>query len=323
MTAAKQTAPPQDEQRPKFTLNDVTRGRKQQPFRVTLFGPEGIGKTTFGAGAPNPIFLGAEDGSGQLDVARLPQPKTWGDVEHALHLLASEAHAYKTLVVDTLDWLEPLNWAFICERDRKSDIEDYGYGKGYQAALDEWRRFLAALERLRAKQMHVVLLAHAWLKAFKNPEGPDFDRYELKLNLKAGGLLKEWSDAVLFANYETYAVKEDATKEAKKTRVRGVSTGARLLFAERTAAYDAKNRYGLPASMPLSWESFETAAVAGQPADPKVLTEEIQRKAADLGAEEKKKVLAAIGRANGDAVKLSQLNNYTNSRLAEQAAKES
>jgi len=97
--------------------------------------------------------------------------------------------------------------------------------------------------------MHVVLLAHGWIKGFKNPDGEDYDRYELKLHPKAGGLLKEWCDAVLFANYETLTHETNG-------RNKGVSTGARVLHTQRRAAWDAKNRYDLPHTIPLSWEAF-------------------------------------------------------------------
>ncbi len=186
-----------------------------------------------------------------------------------------------------------------------------GFGKGYAAALDEWRKFLAQLERLRAKGMHVVLLAHTHLKTFKNPLGEDFDRYELKLNLKAGGLLKEWCDAVLFANYETFAVKASGTTKAK-----GVSSGARYIYTERTAGYDAKNRYALPAQMALSWAEFESAARAG--ASPSVLLESINAGLSLLDAAEKTKVTAAIGRAGNDTTKLAQLLNYIAVKLSTQ-----
>lgn len=296
---------------PRMGLSRLVRGRVSQPRRVVVFGPEGVGKTTFAAGAPSPIFLGAEDGTAQLDVTRFAVPESWGDALDAVRVLTQEQHDFKTLVVDTVDWLEPIIWAFICKRDGEKNVESYGYGRGYQTALDEWRIFLAALERLRSSTgMHVILLAHAWIRPFKNPEGPDYDRYELKLNTKAGGLLKEWCDALLFANFETYAHKDEKSK-----RVRGVSTGSRLIFTERAAAYDAKNRYGLPPTIPLSWDEFESAAMAGQPADPMALEAEIRRKVALLGGELEKGALAAIERAGGNASKLAQLNSWANSKL--------
>lgn len=297
----------------RMTLSSVVKGKQQQPLRVVLYGVEGIGKSTFGANAPAPIFLGSEDGTSQLDVTRFPQPETWQEVLDAIRVLEVDQHEYQTLVIDTLDWAEPLLWSHICKRDNQKTIEDYGYGKGYVAALDEWRVFLAALERVRrARSMHLVLVAHSWIKPFKNPEGEDFDRYEMKLHNKAAGLIKEWSDAVLFANFETMAHKDSKTK-----RVRGVSTGARLVYTERTAAYDAKNRYDLPSSMPLDWAEFFTSVQSHKPADPKALIEEIERKAKQLGGALETAVLTGITRAAGDASKLAQLNSYANAKLAE------
>lgn len=305
----------------RMTLGSLVTGKQSEPLTVLLYGVEGIGKSTFGANAPKPIFLDGEGGSGNLDVARFPVPQTWEEVKEAIRTLTVESHEFGTLVLDTLDWMEPLIWDFCCKRDKQESIESYGYGKGYIAALDEWRVFLAALERLRkAKPMHVVLLAHSWIKSFKNPEGEDFDRYELKLNAKAGGLLKEWPKAVLFANYETIAVKDQRTK-----RVRGVDTDARLVYTRRRAAYDAKNRFNLPESLPLDWGDFFAAVCAAQSADPKVMREEIERKSKELGGELGAKALAGLARAD-TGEKLSQLNNWLNAhinqRLAEGEQKE-
>lgn len=299
----------------RMTLKDVVKGKIQKPIRCLLYGPEGIGKSTFGAGAPNAIFLGAEEGTSQLDVERFPRPESFAEVMDALRALTTEQHEYKTLVVDTLDWLEPLIWDFICKRDGEQNIESYGYGKGYTAALDQWRIFIAGLERVWGKGMHVVLLAHAWIKSFKNPTGDDFDRYELKLNNKASGLAKEWCDAVLFAQYETYAKKDERTK-----RIRGVDTGARLIFTERRAAWDAKNRYSLPEQLPLGWSDFFAAVQAGQTADPASLRAEIERKAKELGGDLEKLILETLGKAGSDPSSLAIINNRCNARLAERAA---
>lgn len=308
----------------RMTLGKVTKGREKRPHRVVLYGPEGIGKSTFGAGAPKPIFLPVEEGTAHLDVARFPKPETWRDVLEAVRTLATETHEYQTLVIDTLDAVEPLIWRHMIDRDKYADskgkvklrdIEDYGYGKGYNKALDDWRVLLRELQNLTAKGMHLVLLAHSQVKAFKNPAGDDYDRYELKLNAKASGLLKEWADSVLFANYETYAKKDDRTK-----RVRGIDTGARLIFTERRAAYDAKHRGNLPESLPLSWSDF--AAESSKEIDPVALGAEILRKAAELGEETAKVVAATVEKANGNVESLVQINNRVNTRLAEKAAQE-
>lgn len=241
----------------RMRLSGVLTGRHVAPLRVLLYGVEGIGKTTFAAGAPAPIFLGNESGFGTLSVARFPEPGTWSEVGEAVRALTTEEHEYKTLVLDTLDWLEPLCWAEVCRRGGHTSIEDPGYGKGYVAALEHWRVLLSQLEELRrAKAMHVVMLAHAKLGTFANPEGDDYNRYSLKLNDKAAGLFKEWSDAVLFANYQT------GVKAAKGGFGKGKGTGgeARVVYTARRAAFDAKNRQGLPATLPLEWDAFQRAA---------------------------------------------------------------
>jgi hypothetical protein len=312
--APKITPKPAPAPRPsRMRLDLVTKGKLRKPISVVCFGPEGVGKSSFGAGAPRPIFVGAEDGTAQLDVERMPAPESWDDILDAVRVLTTEPHEYKTIVLDTLDWIEPLIWAHICARDGEANIEAYGFGKGFQVALDEWRRLIVALEGLmRTKGMNVVLLAHSWIKTFKNPAGEDFDRYELKIHGKAAGLVKEWAEAVLFANWETFAKKDEKTK-----KVKGVSTGARLLYTERKAAYDAKNRYSLPEELPLSWDDFAAAIDAGAVAPVADLRAEIARKGALLGGETEQRINELVVKAGDSAESLALINNKVNAKLAE------
>lgn len=295
---------------PRPQLSTLQRGRLATPPLVLLYGVEGVGKSSWAADAPEPIFFDIESGTEELDVVRWPVigSWTWQKALDAIEQLIVDQHNYRTVVVDTLDALEPLLWADICEKANQPDVEAFGYGKGYTAALDGWRVFTAALERLvRQRQMGVIMLAHSTIRTFKNPEGDDFDRYELKLNMKAGGFLKEWCRAVLFARYETFANKDSKTK-----RVRGVSTGARIMHTVRTAAYDAKNRYNLPEEMPLDWRLFAEARAAQRPADPVALAKRIEEmlvELAQLDADDAReaKVRDAVTAANGDAVQLARI----------------
>lgn len=298
----------------RMSLKSITSGRQKRPLRIVLAGVEGVGKSSFAAAAPSPIFLACEEGTAHLDVQRFPKPEKWTDVLEAIRTLETEPHEFKTLVVDTVDAAQPLLWAHICARDSSSktplkSVEDYGYGKGYEVALDEWRVFLAALDRLRDRGMNIVLIAHSHIKPFKNPEGLDFDRYEIKLHHKAAGLVKEWSDCVLFANFETIAAQD------RLKRVRGVSTGARFLYTTRTAAYDAKNRQNLPESLPLSWDEFSAAVEANQTADSATLTLSISEAAEGLDAATKAQVAGYLTVAGTDGVKLGKLLAWVNSKL--------
>lgn len=307
-TAQQQQVPPPR----RMDIGSVTTGRLVKPDRVLIFGTEGVGKSTWAASAPDPIFIPCEDGTANLDVARFPEPETWPDLLTALSVLTTEKHVYKTAVVDTVDAAESMLWRYICDRDGKDSIEAYGYGKGYTAALDEWRVFMAAVERLqRERKMGVILVAHSWIKTFKNPEGEDFDRYELKLHAKASGLLKEWCEDVLFAHYETFAVKDDKNGKAK-----GVSSGARVVHTQRTAAWDAKNRHALPEMLPLSYEDFAAAVRAGRPADPEKLKASIAEKLSSISDPDLvAKVTAALTKAGDDASALSKIENRLNATL--------
>ena len=241
----------------RMTLASVHKGTRPAPDRILLYGTEGIGKSTFGANAPNPIFIAAEDGIRQLDVASFPEPKDWNEVIDAVRTLQTEPHGYKTVVFDTLDWIEPIICDHVCRENRWANIEAPGYGKGWVPVANEWRRFLAELDRLRAsRQTQIILLAHAQIKPFINPAGTDYARYELKLQKTSAALVKEWTDVNLFA------IHEEVVTEVKG-KSKGVSTGRRIIHTTRTAAWDAKTRYGLPATMPLSWEDYSKHRSAG------------------------------------------------------------
>lgn len=296
-------APTQKPREKRMTLAAVHSGKQQKPPRILVYGTEGIGKSTLASCAQNPIWIGAEDGVSELDVTSFPEPESWVDVFDAVETLTLEEHDRQTLVLDTLDWLEPLCWAHVCASGKKDSIEDFGYGKGYVKALDEWRSLLARLDKLRSlRGMTVVLLAHSWIKPFANPAGEDFDRYELRLNKAAAGLLKEWSDAVLFAAYEDFARKRDMGK------AKGVSSGARVLHTQRSAAWDAKNRYSLPEQITLDWGELWSLIRSGESPDEvrRRINEELEALPDEVL---KAKVLEAVTRAGTDSAELSRILN--------------
>lgn len=295
---------------PQSRLTQVTRGKLPSPMRIVLYGTDGIGKSTFAAHAPSPIFLGAEDGTAHLDVARMPPIQSWPDLLESAHELATLPHDFKTIVLDTADWAEPMCWQHVAAREKKAHIEDLAYGKGYAIALNEWRIFLSILERAKARGMNVIILAHSLIKTFKNPAGEDFDRYEMKLHQKASGLLREWADCVLFASYETFVSEMDG-------RSKGVSSGARLIHTERTAAFDAKNRSGLPAALPLDWGAFHQAHQAASPSPAPVLRGKIE---ALLAGSQDEVLIAnvrkAVESAGEDSAKLARYLDSLTAKIA-------
>ena len=231
-------------------LNDTI-----SPPRIELYGVEGIGKSTFAAGAPKPIFILTEDGLGSLPAQHFPLANSTEEVMEAISTLYNDKHDFRTVVLDSLDWLEAIIQR---EIEETHDAKDLAYGKGSLIAAEKWRMILEGMNALRLDRgMIVILLAHTTIKRFDSPEVEPYDRYQPKLQERSNALVREWCDAVLFANYKTIVKHDDVG--FNKTTNRGISTGERLLFCNERPAYMAKNRYQLPDSIPLSWEAFETA----------------------------------------------------------------
>jgi hypothetical protein len=245
-----------------INLQAISRSRPKPP-RIIVHGEPGVGKTTFACEAPAPIVIQTEDGLGTLDVPAFPLATSYDDVMQAIGALFEEEHKYETLVLDSLDWLEPLVWAKTCEALGVKSIEAPGYGKGYVEASLWWSRLLQGVTALRDQRgMAVVMTAHSQIVRVEDPLLPSYDRHDLKMHKRASALAEEYADVILFATWQTHAVTEAAGFNQKRTRA--ITTGERIMHTVGQPAFLAKNRYGLATPLPLSWPAF-VAAMVPQP----------------------------------------------------------
>jgi hypothetical protein len=240
-----------------FTLADIKQSI-QGPPRLLIYGVPGIGKTTFAASMPNPVFLPIEDGLGQISVPAFPRPASFVEVLGMLETLLNDDHQFQTVVMDSLDSLEPLVWEHVLETvpaaagRAATRIEDYGYGKGYLHAMTEWRKIRDMLDALRVqKGMAICGIAHSAVVKVELPDCDPFDRYQMRLHKTAEAMFCDWADVVAFANYKM------TTVSAGEGRKRGVGSGERILHTTERPAWRAKNRYKMPDTLPMDWAAVE------------------------------------------------------------------
>lgn len=250
----------------------IIRGKIPCAKKVLIYGPEGIGKSTFASHFPDPVFIGTEGSTKDMDVARFEKASSWTMLMEQIRYVKMNPSVCRTLVIDTTDWAEQMCVADLCARYGKKGVEDFGYGNGYVYAKEEFGRFLNSLEEVVEAGINVVLTAHAQMRKFEQPdEMGSYDRWELKLGKKTSSqtapLAKEWADMVLFANYKTWSIAVD--DKGTKRKAQG---GARVMYTSHHPCWDAKNRYGLPEEVPFEYESIRSiiegeGAVTSKPAE--------------------------------------------------------
>ena len=234
---------------------EITRGVIKCARKVVVYGSEGIGKTTFAAQFPDPLFIDTEGSSKELDVARLPEPSSWSMIKEEVRYVINHPDCCKTLVIDTADWAEKMAIQSVLDEHNKSGIEDFGYGNGYRYVYERFGELLNLLNDVIAAGINVVVTAHAALRKFEQPdELGAYDRYSMKLidspKTSISAALKEWADMVLFANYKTIVVTDSKTK---KNKAQG---RARVMYTTHHIKKKKKNRYGLPDELPFKYDEI-------------------------------------------------------------------
>lgn len=231
---------------------NITKGKIKSALKVVVYGQEGVGKSTFAAKFPNPVFIDTEGSTKQLDVSRFDAPTSWEMLMQQVDYIKKNDTGFQTLVIDTADWAEKLCIRKICSKAKKDGIEDFGYGKGYVYVQEEFGKLLNSLEEVVQQGINVVITAHAKMNKVEQPdEMGAYDHWELKLTKQCSPMLKEWADMLLFANYKTLVV---STGDKK---YKGQGGQQRIVYTTHTAAWDAKNRFDLPDVIPFDYSQIK------------------------------------------------------------------
>ena len=235
---------------------NIIKGKIQRPQRVVIYGVESVGKSTFAAQFPAPLFFDIEGGTAHLDTDRVAVT-SWPELLGGL--AAFPKTDYQTLVLDSVDWAERLCVEDLLATTKKQSVEDFGYGKGWVMVAERMSRFLGACDRVIGAGKNVVVIAHSKVQRVEPPDLlAAYDRYELKLSKQSSPLVKEWADELWFFRFRVKALAQE------NGRAKGIGGKERVIYTTHCAAYDAKTRSGLAEELPMEWASvahlFQPAA---------------------------------------------------------------
>lgn len=255
-----------------FDLKSATSDPIHLPPRIILLGTPKVGKTTFAAQAPGAIMLPikGEQGSDKAKCMRLPVSSSFAEVLGWLESLRTGAHDYMFAVIDSASVLEPLIWDVVCRKVGGKDgqpvgtIEEVlgGWGKGFVAALTEWRVLMDALDALRNERgMGCIITGHVKVKTVNDPQFDVYDAFQWDINQHAAAALIKWADVILFARQKQF-LKVVGDPKAVEKDYRAIGSGEHCLYTQERPAHPGGGRdeYGhLPYELPLSFDAWSQA----------------------------------------------------------------
>jgi len=235
-----------------FDIETIQKGKRERPRKVLIYGPPKIGKSTLTGATKNALMIPTENRVDHIECDKTQIPKTLEDVFEVIQFLATEKkHKYKRLIVDTIDWLEPLIHDYVCRKNGfKSITDDHSKETAFQKglkyhAVEGWKELLSAFDYLRDNDVAVVLVAHSAVIKVDPPEGDSYDKSVMKIDKYSLAVVEEWADVIGYYNREIF-VKNTKQKLDSGKGGKAISSNRRLLhLSGESPAFISGNSFGL------------------------------------------------------------------------------
>ncbi|MCZ2152911.1 MAG: ATP-binding protein [Bryobacterales bacterium] len=216
---------------PKPNLADLT---------VLVYGQTKIGKSTLCSNADGALFLATEPGLNALDVYQAPI-QSWEDLLNACAEIGEGKHAFKTIVIDTIDNAYKFCTEYILRKFKVEHESDLAYGKGYAIVNNEFQRVLTKLAFL---PYGLFLISHAKEIEVETRTGK-YTRIVPTLPEKARKIVLGMVDMVLFCDLDMVTGED------------GAQSVRRVIRTKPSLYYEAGDRTGrLPETIDLDFRKF-------------------------------------------------------------------
>lgn len=235
-----------------ISLNSLQTTQNDDPPIILMYGVDGVGKTSLAAEFPDPIYINTRGEEPPSDVD-LPTPgivESFADVENIFTELLTQDHQFKTVIIDSLDGLEPIFNAETCRRIGADAIgsnekgSPAAFGQGDVEADVEWAVLLDACLELKRMGICVIFLAHPEIKRFDSPLTDPYDRYKIKLRKRAAAFFSEKVNITAFLNYRISIKSKEVARQKSVSHAEGGKD--RIIHLNEGAGFIAKNRYSMP-----------------------------------------------------------------------------
>jgi hypothetical protein len=228
----------------------IQRGAQKMPRKIIIYGPPKLGKSTLAGSTKNALMIPTEDRVAHIGCDKTPVIQHYQDMLDVFDFLLKEKkHSYKRVIIDSLDWLEPILHSYICEKKGlKSLTDDHNKETAFQkglkyVAVEGWKSFLFNCDVLRENGFDVIIVAHSQTITINPPTSDSYDKAVMKIDKNALAVVEEWADLIGYYTQEIFVKKEEKSLNQKG---RAITSKKRILhLSGENPAMINGNSFGL------------------------------------------------------------------------------